>query len=203
VKRYPIAACALVAALTLTSAANGQEAAKTPPGVTPAAQNGVAVPDYRIGPEDILQVSVWKNEALSRTLTVRPDGKISLPLLGDVVATGHTTSELKDVLATQFAEYMPLPEVSVIVVEVRSAKVSVLGEVPKPGRYDLRSDTTVLDVLALAGGLNQFASRSRIVVLRPDSGKMKRIPFNYNKVVSAGGEAENFYLKPGDIVLVP
>ena len=90
-----------------------------------------------------------------------------------------------------------------IVNEVRSIKVSVIGEVPKPGRYELKSRTTVLDMLAMAGGFGQFASRSRIFILRPDGGKMKRIPFNFNKAVSEGGEQENFYLQPGDIVVVP
>ena len=159
--------------------------------------------DYRIGPEDVLQIIVWKNDTLSRSVSVRPDGKISLPLLDDVQAAGHTTGELRDLLTKRLADYVAAPEVSVIVTDVRSMKVSVIGEVPKPGRYELKSQTTVLDVLALAGGFSQFASRSRIVILRPDGQKMTRIPFNYNKVISAGGEAENFYLQPGDIVVVP
>ena len=152
---------------------------------------------YRLGPEDVLQISVWKNEALSRMVTVRPDGKISLPLLNDVQASGLTALELRDVLATKFAEYIPNPEVSVIVSEVRSFKVSVIGEVTRPGRFELKSSATVLDALALAGGFTQFASRSRIVILHPDG---KRIPFNFNKLA---GEQENFYLRNGDIVLVP
>jgi polysaccharide export outer membrane protein len=107
------------------------------------------------------------------------------------------------VLAKRLAEFIPNPEVSVIVADVRSFRVSVLGEVAKPGRYELKSWTTILDVLAQAGGFNQFAARSRIVVLRPTGKTMVRIPFNYNKVVSPGGEEENFYLQPGDVVLVP
>lgn len=159
--------------------------------------------DYRIGPEDILQISVWKNEALSRTVPVRPDGKVSLPLLNDLQAAGHTPMELRDLLIEKLQEYIPSPEVSVIVVETRSFKVSVIGEVLTPGRYDLRSRTTVLDILAMAGGFNNFASRARIFVLRPGGNSMTRIPFNYNKAVAAGGEQENFYLLPGDIVVVP
>jgi len=131
---------------------------------------------------------------------VRPDGKISLPLLNDVQAAGLTTLELREVLTKKLAEYMPSPEVSVIVTDVRSFKVSVIGEVARPGRYELKSWTTVLDVLALAGGFTQFAARSRIVILQPDGKTMKRIPFNYNKIA---GEQENFYLRNGDIVLVP
>jgi polysaccharide export outer membrane protein len=163
-----------------------------------------AVPaDYRIGPEDLLQISVWKNDVMSRTVPVRPDGKISLPLLNDVEAAGHTPMELRDLLVEKLAEYMPSPEVSVIILEPRSFKVSVLGEVPKPGRYELKSQATVLDVLALAGGLNQFASRRGIVILRPNGQANLRLPFNYNKAISAGGEKENFLVRPGDVIVVP
>jgi polysaccharide export outer membrane protein len=107
------------------------------------------------------------------------------------------------VLVKKLAEFMPTPEVSVIVVDVRSNKVSVIGEVPRPGRYERKIRTTALDILALAGGFNQFASRSRIVILRPEGDKMKRTPFNYNKVILPGGEQGNLFLQPGDIVVVP
>ncbi|HEV8586838.1 MAG TPA: polysaccharide biosynthesis/export family protein [Methylomirabilota bacterium] len=159
--------------------------------------------EYRIGPEDTLQISVWKNDPMSKTVPVRPDGLISLPLLGDIRAAGSTPTELRDVLVKRLSEYMPTPEVAVIVTEVRSFKVSVIGEVHKPARYELKSWTTVLDILALAGGLNEFAARTRIVILRNEGRGLRRIPFNYNKVVSSGGEAENFFLRPNDIVLVP
>ncbi len=143
---------------------------------------------------------MWKNDALSRSVPVRPDGKISLPLLNDVQAAGLTALELRDVLTRKLAEYMPAPEVSVIVADIRSFKVSVIGEVARPGRFELKSSATVLDVLAMAGGFTQFAARSKIVILQPDGTTMKRIPFNYNKIA---GEQENFYLRNGDIVLVP
>jgi len=156
---------------------------------------------YRIGPEDTLQISVWKNDALTRGVQVRPDGKISLPLLNDVQAAGLSALELRDVLAQKLAAYMPNPEVSVIVSAIQSFKVSVIGEVGRPGRLELRSWTTVLDALALSGGFTQFASRSKIVILQPDGKTMKRIPFNYNKALD--GEQENFYLRNGDIILVP
>jgi polysaccharide export outer membrane protein len=163
--------------------------------------NRVVAPDaYRIGPEDVLHISVWKNETMSRTVPVRPDGKISLPLLNDVQAAGLTALELREMLTQKLAEFLPSPEVSVIVSDVRSFKVSIIGEVARPGRFELKSWTTVLDVLALAGGFTQFATRSRMVILRPDGTTMKRIPFNYNKL---SGEQENFYLRNGDIVLVP
>ena len=103
----------------------------------------------------------------------------------------------------RYVDFIASPEISVIVNEVKSIKVSVIGEVPKAGRYELKSRTTVLDILAMAGGFGQFASRAKIFVLRPEAGKMKRIPFNFNKAVAEGGEQENFYLQPGDIVVVP
>jgi polysaccharide export outer membrane protein len=133
-------------------------------------------------------------------VVVRPDGKISLPLVNDVQAAGLTPLELRDVLTKKLADYMPTPEVSIIVSDIKSFKVTVIGEVARPGRYELKGWTTVLDVLALAGGFTQFASRSSIVILQSDGKTVKRIPFNFNKV--AGGQ-ENFYLRNGDIVLVP
>jgi len=206
----PVPASAQLPSLPTVTGTDPAVAATTPgqlptagPVIVPG--NGTIDPnEYRIGPEDVLQVSIWKNEAMSRTVPVRPDGKITLPLLNDVEAAGLTPMEFRDLLIKKLTEYMPAPEVSVIVVDPRSFKVSVMGEVPRPGRFELRSRTTVLDMLALAGGLSQFASRSKIVVLRPEgSTGMKRLPFNYNKAVSAGGEQENFYLQAGDIVVVP
>lgn len=171
-------------------------------------QDGVQNPvkdsnDYRIGPEDVLDISVWNNTAISRTVPVRPDGKISLPLLNDVQAAGLTPMQLRAVLIRKLAEYMPSPEVSVIVREVHSFKVSVIGEVKKTGRHELKGRATVLDVLALAEGFGEFAARRKIVVLRPSGEGMVQIPFNYNKVLSGDGGKENFYLQPGDIIVVP
>lgn len=194
-----LCAVLILQAVSILGPASAQELAKADPNPNNVPQLG----EYRIGPEDVIQIAVWNNDAMSRTVPVRPDGKISLPLLNDVQAAGLTPMELRDFLVKKLADYMPNPEASVIVTEVRSFKVSVIGEVARPARYELRSATTVLDVLALVGGFTQFASRSRIVILRPDGKMMKRIPFNYNKVVSAGGEQENFYLQNGDIVLVP
>lgn len=175
----------------------------------PAAAQSAALPkaaepaEYRIGPEDVLDVSVWNNAAVSRTVPVRPDGWISLPLLNDVQAAGLTPMELRDLVAKRLAEYIPAPEVSVIVREVHSFKVSVLGEVKTPGRYELKGRATVLDVLAMAGGFSEFASRSRVVILRPDGTAVKRIPFNYNKAVAGEADQDSLFLRPGDIVLVP
>ena len=156
---------------------------------------------YRIGPEDLLQITVWKNEAMSREVPVRPDGMISLPLLNDVRAAGLTPMQLREVLIKRLSEYIPSPEVSVIVQAVRSPKVSILGQVVHPGRYELKGRTTVLDLLALAGGLNEFAARSRIMVLRANGPKTDRIRFDYDKAMSDGAGG-NFELRPDDIVLV-
>jgi polysaccharide export outer membrane protein len=191
---------ATVGIVALTTLGLGSASAPAEePGAPPTPEQG----DYRIGPEDVLDIAVWNNAAISRTTPVRPDGKISLPLLNDVQAAGLTPMQLRDVLNKKLAEYMPSPEVSVIVREVHSFKVSVIGEVKRPGRHELRSRATVLDVLALAEGLGEFAARGRIVILRPEGNTLKRIPFNYNKVVSPNGEMENFLLQPGDIIVVP
>jgi polysaccharide export outer membrane protein len=197
------AVCAVMLAVT---AAPGlaADAAPSPKADTAAnAKRESTVEQYRIGPEDTLQISVWKNEAMSRTVPVRPDGMVSLPLVNDVEAAGLTPMELRDLLTKKLAEYIPNPEVSVILTDVKAFKVSVIGEVAKPARYELKAWTTVLDVLALAGGFTQFAARTRIVILRPNGKTVTRIPFNYNKVIAASSEQENFYLQPGDIVLVP
>ncbi len=194
-----VSAVLILVAAAWAGPASAQEPAKAAgaPGHTPDAR------EYRIGPEDVLQISVWKNEAVSRTVPVRPDGMISLPLLNDVQAAGFTPMQLREALMKKFAEYDPNPEISVIVQEVRSFKVSVIGEVVRPGRFDLRSRATVLDVLAQAGGFKEFASRTRIVILRPQGTTMKRVPFNYNKIIAADEAQENLSLQPGDIVLVP
>lgn len=208
-RRWLFPALLVLLTVTVGDSASAQEAVKVTPGVDRALEVG----GYRIGAEDVLDINVWKNDAMSRTVTVRPDGKISLPLLNDVQAAGLTPPELRDVLAEKLLEYMPTPDVAVIVTEVRSFKVSVIGEVAAPGRYELKSWTTVLDILAEAGGFTEFASRGRITIFRPDGKTMKRISFNYNKLVrqgllgkiaySGGEEQENFYLRPGDIILVP
>ena len=211
--------CSLVVGALLVSAVIAAEPADGQAPADGAAERDpnhvTALGEYRIGPEDLLQISVWKNEAMTRAVPVRPDGKISLPLLNDVQAAGLTALELREVLTRKLAEYIPSPEVSVLVSDVRSFKVSVMGEVARPGRFELKSWATVLDALALAGGFTQFAARSRIVILHPEGTTMKRIPFNYDKVTkipdgllgriirSGDGEQENFYLRNGDIVLVP
>jgi polysaccharide export outer membrane protein len=157
---------------------------------------------FRIGTEDVLDVQVWKNEDLSRVVPVRPDGMISLPLVNDIRAAGLTAVELRQEITQRLAEYVPSPEVSVMVREVHSVKVAVLGAVRMPGHYEVKSAATVLELIARAQGLNEFADRGRIVVLRQNGTETTRIPFNYRKVAE-GSEQDNFYVRPGDIIVVP
>jgi polysaccharide biosynthesis/export protein len=158
--------------------------------------------DFLIGPEDILDIQVWKNPELSRTVPVRPDGKVSLPLVNDIQAAGLTPTDLRDQLTTRLAEYVPSPEVSVIVREVHSVKVAVIGAVKIPGRYEVKSPATVLELIAQAQGLTEFASRDRIVVIRQNGTTTTRVPFNYRKVAD-GSDQDNFFVRAGDIILVP
>ena len=158
---------------------------------------------YRIGTDDLLDVVVWNNTDLSRIVPVRPDGMISLPLLNDVQAAGLTAMQVRDLLASRLAEFMATPEVSVIVKEVRSSKVTVIGQVKTPGRYDIKGRSTVMDVLALAGPFTDFAVLNRIFVLRGNGATAKRLSFDYSEAVSRRGRQENFALEPGDIIVVP
>jgi polysaccharide export outer membrane protein len=191
---------ALLVPGALVGSAGAQQAAVRP---QPIAAPMPVAPDYVIGPEDLLLVSVWKNETLSRQLPVRPDGKISMPLLHDIAAAGLTPLQLRDKIATALAEYMPNPEVSVTVLEVRSYRVSVLGEVQRPGVLQLKAPTTVLEALAMAGGFRDFASPSKIIIFRKDEkGETRRLRFNYNRAVGSAGE-DNLTLRSGDVVVVP
>jgi polysaccharide export outer membrane protein len=157
---------------------------------------------FEIGPEDILDISVWKNPELSRVVPVRPDGKVSLPLVNDIQAAGLTPATLRKQVTERLSEFIPAPEVSVMVREVHSRKVAVVGAVKTPGRFELKSPMTVLEVIALAQGFTDFAARDRIVVLRQSGTATTRMPFNYRKIAD-GAEQENFLVKPGDIVVVP
>jgi polysaccharide export outer membrane protein len=195
----------LVASICLPAASLAQDAAKAVANAEAAAVGRAAMAataDYQIGPEDVLDISVWKNPELSRKVPVRPDGKVSLPLVNDIQAAGLTPTELRQQLTTRLAEFVPTPEVAVIVQEVQSLKVAIVGAVKTPGRFMLKSPATVLECLALAQGLTEFAARERIVVLRQNGATTTRIPFNYRKVAD-GSDQENFFVKPGDIIVVP
>lgn len=197
----------VIASVCLCGAAVTHAQAPKPGPAPPAARaaDAVVIPaddgDYKIGPEDVLDISVWKNQELSRTVPVRPDGKVSLPLVNDIQAAGLTPSRLRQELTRRLSEYVPSPEVAVIVREVHSGKVSVVGQVRSPGRYEVRSPATVLELIALAQGFTDFAARDRIVVLRQGA-TPARITFNYRKITD-GTEQDNFFVQPGDIIVVP
>ena len=183
------------------SAIRAEEPNKRTPDTSSTSRDPRAT-DFLIGPEDILDIQVWKNPELSRTVPVRPDGKVSLPLVNDIQAAGLTPTDLRDQLTTRLAEYVPSPEVSVIVREVHSVKVAVIGSVKIPGRYEVKSPATVLELIAQAQGLTEFASRDRIVVIRQNGTTTTRVPFNYRKVAD-GSDQDNFFVRAGDIILVP
>jgi polysaccharide export outer membrane protein len=176
------------------------------PRVAPVVRRASAVDmtkEYLIGPEDVLDITVWKNcPDLCRTVPVRPDGKLSLPLVNDVQAAGMTPMDLRQHLTDQLAEYIPSPEVSVIVREVHNFKVAVVGAVKMPGDYEIKSQATVLELLARAQGLTEFSNRDKIVVLRQNGAKTERIKFNYRKVAE-GDDQDNFYVRAGDVIVVP
>jgi len=200
------AASAQELAVTATPSLAATPVEATPPAAPAATKVETAIlsdaNDYKIGPEDLLDISVWKNPELSRTVPVRPDGKVSLPLVNDIQAAGLTPTALRQQLIDRLAEFIPAPEVAVIVREVHSMKVAVVGSVKTPGRYEIKSAATVLEMIALAQGFTDFASRDRIVILRQENGESKRIPFNYRKV-AAGDEQANLVVQPGDIIVVP
>jgi len=164
--------------------------------------------EFLLGPEDVLEVTVWRNQDLSRTVVVRPDGKISLPLIGDVQASGLNSSQVAAKIAARLTEFKENPNVSVSLKEVNSYFIFVLGEVLKPGKYPLKSYATVLQGVSMAGGFTIYASKNRMQVIRThtnDDGKENqiRIPVPYNQLVSGKGEIENFVLKSGDTIVVP
>jgi polysaccharide export outer membrane protein len=195
-------------ALTAPGPIAAAPAAAAPPAprVAPVVRSASAVDmtkEYLIGPEDVLDITVWKNcPDLCRTVPVRPDGKLSLPLVNDVQASGLTPMDLRQHLTEQLAEYIPSPEVSVIVREVHNFKVAVVGAVKMPGDYEIKSQATVLELLARAQGLTEFANRDKIVVLRQKGTKTERIKFNYRKVAE-GDDEDNLYVRAGDIIVVP
>lgn len=170
---------------------------------TPAAGSDAPAPtvnEYRIGPEDVLDVVVWKNADLSKSVTVRPDGRITLPLIGELTAGGLTADQVRDDIKVRLAKYKEVPEVSVTVADVRSYLLYILGEVRTPGRYQVKSYTSVLQALALAGGFTPYADTNEIVVVRRDhTAKEQRLKIRYKDLIRRG----DFTLSPGDTVIVP
>jgi polysaccharide export outer membrane protein len=175
----------------------------------PAAPSGRVAPgqpgevDYKIGAQDVLRIDVWKEDQLTRTVPVRPDGKITLPLLNDVQAIGLTSMQLAAVIAEGLKKFITNPQVTVTVAEINSRRVYVTGEVTRPGAFPLLPNMTVLQALSSSGSFTQFARSKRIYVLRTQDGKQTKIPFNYNDVVSGKRPEQNVALQPGDVIVVP
>lgn len=162
-----------------------------------------AATPYRIGPEDVIEIVVWKNQDISRVVPVRPDGKISLPLLGDIDVSGRTTDDVKAIIIDKLGEYTDAADVVVIVREVNSPKASIQGEVEDPMTLILRRPTTLVQAIGEAGGFTEFAKKNRIVVLRKGATGEQRIVVNYFDIVSGKDSAQNLLLEPGDTVIVP
>jgi polysaccharide export outer membrane protein len=159
---------------------------------------------FVIGNDDVLAINVWKEPDISRSIPVRSDGKISLPLVGEVQAAGRTPLKLEQDIATRLKSYIAEPEVTVIVQQINSQKFNVLGMVNKPGSYVIANSATVLDAIALAGGFRDFAKQKSIYVLRQNTdGSQTRIPFNYKEVVKGHNPAQNIKLEPRDTIVVP
>lgn len=169
-------------------------------------KSAVSIPlDYRIGVSDVITVSVWKDADLSQTVPVRPDGKISLPLIGDVEAAGKTTGELHDLVVARLRPYVPDPDVTVIVEQINSQKYFVLGQVIHPGSYPLTTPTTVVEALAAAGGFVDWAQTNKIMVVRHTANNQTdRIRFNYKDWLKKKNKRESpVQLQNGDVVVVP
>jgi len=160
-------------------------------------------PDYVIGADDVLSIVYWREKDMTSEVTVRPDGKVSLPLLNEVQAAGLTPTELRERLVDESRRYFEDPNVTVVVHKINSRKVFITGEVAKPGPYPLMEPTTVLQLLAIAGGLRDYADSKKIVVVRNENGRPVTYPFNYKDVVSRRNLRQNIELKPGDTVIVP
>ncbi len=173
-----------------------------PPALLPGKAASSAASQYRIGPEDVLHVSVWGNQELTMDVVVRPDGKISIPLLQDVQAEGFTADELAAVIHNKLLTYIKDPHVSVIVKEINATKISVMGYVVKPGTFPLRGDLTVLQAISQAGGFTPFASPRKIKLIRKTGGKMEVRIINYYDIINKGGVGD-YLLKSGDTIVVP
>lgn len=210
-KQFWMMAVVLISILTLTIAAHAQDdpgkQAQGQPGS--ASDNGVAKkaatndPSYIIGGQDVLDINVWKEPELTRTVPVRPDGKISLPLLNDVQAAGLTPTQLAEQITTSLKKFVTGPQVTVIVSQINSQRIYLMGEVTRAGAYPLLPGMTVLQGLSSGGGFTQFANLKKIYVLRTVDGKQQKLSFNYKDVVNGKAPDQNIVLKAGDTIVVP
>jgi polysaccharide biosynthesis/export protein len=178
-------------------------AADAKPAPVSSAVAGVDPLTYRIGPEDLLEVTVWKEDGLKKELLVRPDGGASYPLIGEVSAAGKTVLELRDEISKRLEKYIPDPVVSVAILKVGSHRVYVIGKVLKPGDFPVGRYVDVLQALSMAGGLTPFADASEIRVMRRDGDKQVMLPFDYSRVVRGQKLEQNIQLRAGDVVVVP
>lgn len=165
----------------------------------------IVTKEYIIGPEDVLEITVWRNQDLSKVVAVRPDGRISMPLIGDVTAVGRTPSQLTEEITSRLKEFKENPSIAIVVKEVNSYAVFILGEVQKPGKYPLKSKTTLLQGITMAGGFTQTAARNKMVVFRFVDNAIgdERMKASYDDIVLRDGSRQNVELKPGDTVVVP
>ena len=181
----------------------------TAPAKPPAAQQVVpgpvvaTEPGFTIGPEDVLGVLVWRDQEMSGDVTVRPDGMITLPLVRDIKAAGFTPEELAERIQTAVREWVTDASVTVVVRQMNSRKAYITGEVAKPGAYPLTSTMTVMQLIAVAGGLNEFADGSKISIMRIEAGRTRALRFDYKNVANGTKVAQNIVLRPGDTVVVP
>ncbi len=184
----------------VASARNNASAGdKTRPTATPATTD----PAYVIGPEDVLDINVWKEPDMTRVVPVRPDGKITLPLINDVQAAGSTPQQLASAVTDKLRKFLTEPQVTVIVTAINSQRVFVVGEVLRAGAFPLIPGMTVLQALANAGGFTTFANVKKIHVMRLVNGKHTELPFNYRQVLKGDNPDQNIKLEPGDTVVVP
>jgi len=182
--------------------AKGTTVQKPAPAAPPQTAAGGAGDSFVIGLEDVLAINVWKEAELSvPSVVVRPDGKITLPLIGDIQASGLTTRKLQEAIAERLKEFVAAPTVTVTVTKIESQKVSIVGQIAKPGAYALGSPMTVLDLIARAGGLTEFAKMKSIKIVRKRDGRT--LNFNYKDVINGKNLSQNVWLENGDIVLVP
>ncbi len=212
--RWVMFVCALMMVVTSVTAQDAPkptpQAAQTDPESktpTPAETHDTSKVDnktYVIGENDLLEVDVWKDKEISRTIPVRPDGKISLPLIGEIQASGLTPLQLQDDIAQRLKSFLANPEVTVIVTDPRSRHFNIVGMIAKPGEYPLSQSMTVLDAISVAGGFRDFAKETKIYVLRtkPDKSQ-ERLPFNYKDAIKGKKPENNVLLKPGDTIVVP
>ncbi len=201
-----VTAIACAGAIGAGSTASAQTSAPTPPKAA-AGSSAVSVSpppvDYVIGPDDQLSIVFWRDKDLTADVVVRPDGKISLPLLNDVHAAGLTPEQLRMKVTEEAKRFVEDPTASVVVKQINSRKVFITGEVEKPGTYPLIGPTNVLQLIATAGGLKEYANKEKIAVLRNENGRQVRFNFNYKWVLEQKNPRQNIELKPGDTVVVP